>query len=190
MVAALYVQPRSVYHFIDGVDCWDEERDARTYPGTAPVVAHPPCATWGRWAYKAKQPTHDCFYYAAEHVACYGGILEHPAESAGWREMEWARPQIGLWTPAGDGGWTTEVLQRNYGHLAKKRTWLYYRGRATPPELNWGPPPSTEWYVATSPCTRRRIAAGLTTRFIGQAKAEATPWAFARLLVSIAKSAV
>jgi len=45
-VAALYVQTDGVYYGLPGVDPWDEERDARTYVGPHPVVAHPPCQLW------------------------------------------------------------------------------------------------------------------------------------------------
>ena len=49
MVAALFVQRGGVYFDVEGVDPWDEERDARTYAGPYPVVAHPPCKRWGRY---------------------------------------------------------------------------------------------------------------------------------------------
>ena len=45
-VAALYVESDGPYAGLDGVDVWDEARDARTYAGPYPVVAHPPCARW------------------------------------------------------------------------------------------------------------------------------------------------
>jgi hypothetical protein len=48
-VAALYVDPRGPYASMPGVDPWDVERDARTYAGPYPVVAHPPCGSWGRF---------------------------------------------------------------------------------------------------------------------------------------------
>ena len=50
VIAALFVQPRGIYSRIDGVDLWPEERDARRYAGPWPVVAHPPCERFGRWA--------------------------------------------------------------------------------------------------------------------------------------------
>lgn len=49
MIAALYVQATGCYAGLDDVDPWPEERDARTYPGPYPVVAHPPCERWGRY---------------------------------------------------------------------------------------------------------------------------------------------
>lgn len=42
MIAALYVEKDGCYFGIDGVDTWDEERDARMYPGPHPIIAHPP----------------------------------------------------------------------------------------------------------------------------------------------------
>ena len=50
-IAALYVETDGCYFGIDGVDPWDEARDARLYAGPWPVVAHPPCQRWGKlWA--------------------------------------------------------------------------------------------------------------------------------------------
>ena len=52
MIAALYIEepPRGIYFGLPGVDPWPHARDARSYPGPYPVVAHPPCARWCRLA--------------------------------------------------------------------------------------------------------------------------------------------
>ena len=50
MIAALYVETSGVYSGLPDVDVWGIERDARLYAGPHPVVAHPPCERWGRYA--------------------------------------------------------------------------------------------------------------------------------------------
>ena len=51
MIAALYVETDGAYFGLDGVEPWDETKDARRYTGPLPVVAHPPCQRWGKfWA--------------------------------------------------------------------------------------------------------------------------------------------
>ena len=49
MVAALFVERDGAYYGLPNVDPWDAERDARTYAGPFPVVAHPPCERWGKY---------------------------------------------------------------------------------------------------------------------------------------------
>jgi hypothetical protein len=46
-VAVLFARSDSIYKEFQGVDVWDKERDARNWPGGCPVIAHPPCRTWG-----------------------------------------------------------------------------------------------------------------------------------------------
>jgi len=62
---ALYVEPNSVYKRL-GLDCWDEKRDARTYRGPGPIIAHPPCARWGAmfWADGSESPGDDGGHFA------------------------------------------------------------------------------------------------------------------------------
>jgi hypothetical protein len=48
-IAAIFVETGGVYFGLPGVDPWDKVRDARSYPGPFPVVAHPPCQRWGKF---------------------------------------------------------------------------------------------------------------------------------------------
>ena len=56
-VAALYVDLNGIYPRLLGEDhCWDSERNALSYQGPHPVIAHPPCGPWGRFkAFCTKQ---------------------------------------------------------------------------------------------------------------------------------------
>lgn len=144
-VAALFVQTGGAYYGLDGVDPWDEARDARLYAGPWPVVAHPPCSRWCQLAYiNQKRYGHavgadgGCFASALASVRRFGGILEHPARTYAWPAFRLPKPVRGAgWTRAiGDPGWVCEVSQRAYGHPARKLTWLYYVGDAPPPLLD------------------------------------------------------
>jgi hypothetical protein len=145
-VAALYVDPKGVYADLPDVEVWDEARDARTYAGPWPVVAHPPCARWSRLAaftearfgYKRGEDG-GCFAAALAAVQTYGGILEHPAHTDAWDAFDLPKPTT--WS-----GWTTSLLvpgatayveQGRYGLPVKKATWLYAVG-VTLPDLKWG----------------------------------------------------
>src|SRR5580704_5568578 len=91
-IAALFVETNGCYFGLPDVDPWDVRRDARTYSGPHPVVAHPPCARWGRyWGGSPRKPNqyhlgHDegCFAAALAAVRKWGGVLEHPADSHAW----------------------------------------------------------------------------------------------------------
>lgn len=121
-VAALYVDRRGPYFRMPEVDPWDITRDARRYAGTMPVVAHPPCGPWGRLAHFYSGSEHDCAPSAVAAVRRWGGILEHPADSTLWRFCELPYPdQVGDQV----GGFTLVVDQVAWGHVARKRTWLY-----------------------------------------------------------------
>lgn len=148
MIAALFVESRGVYAGLPDVDPWDIKRDARTYAGPHPVVAHPPCQRWGRYwhggpSIKERKTLGDddgCFASALESVRKFGGVIEHPEASHAWETFKLAAPpKFGGWIRAGDGlGWTCCVEQGNYGHKARKATWLYVVGVNDLPELKWG----------------------------------------------------
>jgi hypothetical protein len=149
MIAALFVQKAGCYAGLPSVDAWDESRDARLYQGPHPVIAHPPCqrygalgfANWKRWGGEHNRPANDsgCFASALASVNCWGGVLEHPANSLAWPMYNLVRPVPDCWTASGLG-WVCEVWQSAYGHKANKRTWLYYRGGSEPFAMRWDRP--------------------------------------------------
>ena len=153
MIAALYVQTNGAYYGIDGVDPWDEDRDARLYDGPWPVVAHPPCNVWCIAAYPAITKGYikagddgGCFQHALDVVRTCGGVLEHPAYTNAWKEYALLRPQRGGgWSKSlYDDGWVCEVDQAQYGHAATKNTWLYAVGCELP-ALIWGKYPNAKY---------------------------------------------
>ena len=83
-VAVLCVSKNSIYKRIERVEAFDLARDARTFGGGMPVVAHPPCRSWSAYcAHQAKPLAGEkelgplCVAWLRE---C-GGVLEHPAHS-------------------------------------------------------------------------------------------------------------
>lgn len=136
-VAALFVRADSAYKALPGVDSYDAARDARTFDGPYPVVAHPPCRAWGRLRGFAK-PREDeraLALFAVAKVRGCGGVLEHPEGSTLWDvpgsalRGGHALPKPGAGIDA-HGGYTIAIDQFNWGHRARKRTWLYIVGVA------------------------------------------------------------
>ena len=128
-VAALYVDTRrGPYARLPGVECWGEERDATTYAGPWPVVAHPPCGPWGRLRGQCTLQRADLGPLAVEQVIRFGGALEHPAGSLLWAHCDLPLPGE---TPRDIGGRmvsTVEIDQCEWGHEARKRTWILLAG--------------------------------------------------------------
>lgn len=147
MIAALFVEKNGVYYGDDQVWPWSVEEDARNYTGPYPVVAHPPCNLWGkfalvnfkRWGGEHNRPGNDggCFASALSSVRLYGGVLEHPAYSYAWDTYNLEKPTFGRWSQSTDKEWVTEVWQSAYGHKARKKTWLFYSGNNPPFHLRW-----------------------------------------------------
>lgn len=193
MIAALYVEKNGAYYRLDGVDPWDEERDARTYAGPWPVVAHPPCQRWGamafvnyaRWGGEHNLPRNDggCFAAALHAVRLWGGVLEHPAKSRAWDWFGLTKPSGLGWQRCGTGAWTCEVWQSAYGHRANKATWLYAVGEK-PAELDWSRPVGSHQVGFHDQRGKDRNKPTLSPK-----EAAATPLAFRDLLISIARSA-
>lgn len=126
-VAVLFARRDSIYKTLPDCDVYDIDRDARTYAGGVPVVAHPPCRAWGRLSHMAK-PRHDekeLARWAVAQVRMYGGVLEHPAGSALWKDQNLPEPGAGR---DAYGGWTLTISQHWFGHRAEKMTRLYIVG--------------------------------------------------------------
>lgn len=193
-VAALYVKRGGAYWNLDGVDPWDQERDARQYDGPHPVVAHPPCSRWcrlaglveARWGHK-KGEDDGCFAAALASVRKWGGVLEHPAYSDAWAAFGLARPpRGGGWVPADfHGGWTCHIEQGLYGHPARKATWLYAVG-VDLPSLRWGRAPRGTALVSWC---GNSVAADEERPRVGKDDASATPEEFREVLLEMARSA-
>ncbi len=144
VAAILFAHTDSVYKTFAHLDVYDYVRDARTYAGALPVIAHPPCRGWGRLRrFASPRPGEkDLALFAVDLVRQNGGVLEHPAHSTLW-------PAAGLPLP-GDtdqwGGYTYPICQYQFGHRALKPTWLYICGLSAQ-EL-----PPVPFALGTPPC--------------------------------------
>lgn len=196
-MAALYVDPRGPYPSMPDVECWDETRDARTYAGPHPVVAHPPCARWCRLA-KFVEARHGyrvgddggLFAAALAQVRRYGGVLEHPAWSLAWSAFDLQPPATEGWAKTLTGEWVATVAQSAYGHDAKKLTWLLLVGAEPPRETRWGKPRGTRLighFAQRHTGDFNDTGRGHSAR-MPDGKTHLTPPAFAEFLVSIARS--
>lgn len=126
-VAVLFARSDSNYLALPGCDVYDAVRDARSFGGGVPVVAHPPCRAWGRLRQFAKaRPDEKALgLFAVDQVRSCGGVLEHPAESTLFNACFLPHPGE---FPDAFGGYTVEIEQFHWGHRAEKRTWLYVVG--------------------------------------------------------------
>jgi len=179
--AALYIDPRGPYPALLGHElCWDEARDARTYAGPWPVVAHPPCGPWGRLRFLCTKQDASLAPLAVDQVRAWGGVLEHPVDSLLWRHCRLPRPGE---LPDEYGGRTYRVDQVSWGHCCVKPTWLYVVGvpsRRVVADMRSGGVPS------------RRVTSGPRGPRLPSASQQArrrTPVAFARWLISLAEQA-
>jgi len=202
MIAALYVESGGCYFGLEGVDPWDEPRDARKAWGIGSAVAHPPCQRWGKFWHGSTRKPHQfklgddggCFAAAHDYIRKHGGVIEHPADTHAWKAFGlFAPPRSGGWVPSGDGGWTCCVYQGHYGHAAGKATWLVAYGlhREQLPELLWGKteqrihPRALELYGYEK---ARRV--GIIAMMGGKDKTKlrnATPEPFRNVLIEIAR---
>jgi hypothetical protein len=193
MIAALFVQPRGSYYGLPDVELWDEKKDARTYAGPYPVIAHPPCARWSRlaglvesrWGHK-RGDDGGCFESALASVRRFGGVLEHPAFTDAFAAYGLPAPNLGGWQRTLCGGWVCYVEQGRYGHPAKKATWLYAVTPAPLPSLDWCQLSDKETRARVAWCGNR-ISSRADRQRVSRRIASATPEAFRDVLLTIAR---
>lgn len=165
-VAALFTRPDSPYLRL-GCDCFDLARDARTFCGSVPVVAHPPCRGWSRLSHFAKvRPGElELAPWAVETVRRVGGVLEHPLASRLWRHMGIERGRRDRF-----GGVLVPIQQAAYGHRAPKWTGIYCVRTELRPRLCWG-----------------GVGEFVSVERMGRAERERTPFELASDLVEAAR---
>lgn len=126
LVAVLCVASNSVYKSMDAVEAFDPSRDARSFQGGVPVVAHPPCRAWSTYCAHQAKPApgeKDLGPMCVEWVRECGGILEHPAHSRLWDRC--GMPKLG---EPGGNEWSIKVSQAWWGDSRTKETWLFVSG--------------------------------------------------------------
>jgi hypothetical protein len=178
MISVLFVAKNSVYKTL-GVDCWDEERDALKWPGGNPIVAHPPCRLWSRWMKhfsKADPSEKGCARFAVKQVRQWGGVLEHPACSTLWDELNLPLPGR-----SDSDGITIAVEQMWWGHKARKATWLYICGCSDLPPIPFKMGEPECHYSAVRKIRKPNM------RRLSHKDRHGTPPEFARWLIAVAE---
>lgn len=178
-IAVLFARADSIYKTLPECNVYDAQRDAKTFTGGMPIVAHPPCRAWGRLRHFAnpREGEKDLALWAIDQVRKWGGVLEHPASSTLWPAA--GLPQPGQRDDAGN--WTLGVWQHWFGHRAAKATLLYVCG-IDPADM----PPMTLRLDEPTHVVQSRKRVDYRPH-ITKAEREATPLAFAESLVEIAR---
>jgi hypothetical protein len=189
-VAVLFARQDSVYKTLPDLDVYDSVRDARTWLGGCPVIAHPPCRAWGRLrSFANPRPDEkELAFFALDAVRKNGGVLEHPKGSTLWDVA--SLPLPGSFDEF--GGFTFPVFQNAFGHRAEKPTLLFIVG-CSPVDIPAHPIVLGEASHIIGSSGRRSDGSRLRKGDAGwrpevtKAEREHTPLAFAYFLVSIAR---
>ncbi len=143
-----------------------------------------------------------------------GGVIKHPAKSQAFSHFSLGKPLLEGWRPAEDGvGAICQVEQFAYGHVARKKTWLY-AAHVFLPDLRWGdsvgeepaspfspnvmtfqkPPKDSgpewreqrrAWYKWRAEVTGRKLT---TPELLSRKNRAATPLEFRDLLIAMAST--
>ena len=183
-VAVLFARHDSVYKTLPNVDVYDADRDARTYRGHLPVIAHPPCRAWGSLRHFAKPRCGErkLAIWSVILVRRLGGVIEHPAASRLWPTCHLPEPG----ERDAHGGWTLVVDQDWWGHRAEKRTRLYIVG-CEPGDIPPMPIKLEEPPCVVSPWAGLRSGMQGYRPQLRKAEREHTPLSFAEWLIELAR---
>lgn len=179
-VAVLFARADSIYKQFNNCDVYDIERDARTYTGGLPIIAHPPCRAWGQLSHLAKpRPDEkELAIWVIWKIRENGGILEHPLHSKLWGELALPKgKEIDKF-----GGFSLYIDQFWFGHKAKKPTLLYICG-IKPDEI---PEYPLRFETPTHLLTQWNSKTGKRLPEVSKAEREATPVHLAEWLIKTA----
>jgi hypothetical protein len=165
MIAVLFARRNSIHKKL-GCDVYDIGRDATTWPGGSPCIAHPPSRSWGLLSHMAKPRPgeRELALWAIAQVRKNGGVLEHPIYSRLWSEAACCD-----WGIRDDfGGVLIPVFQSWWGHKAPKKTGLYFVGHL--PELpEYQPPRMVQSVESMSQACREKTPFGLAAWLVDYA---------------------
>ena len=179
-VAILCARSDSVYRRLPGCDVFDLVRDAWSFRGGKPVVAHPPCRLWGELRHGVRLPWPSVLAevmlggWCVMQAAACGGVVEQPLRS---QLFERFRPGCGFFM---------NVPQMWFGHRAEKQTRLLICG-CRPVDV-----PRVELVLGDA----ERVITNVKSRPLGhplhraevtRAEREATPLSFATWLLDVAR---
>jgi len=126
-IAVLCAAKKSIYKTIENLEVYDEKRNARSYTGTFPVIAHPPCRGYSaftrHWA-KPRPGEKDLAFFCTERMLLNGGVLEHPAHSRYVRNFKMDK-RFRIAT----------IHQSWWGYPTTKKTWLLMPAHYKLPEI-------------------------------------------------------
>lgn len=178
MITVLCANKRSIYHKIARCDVWTAARDALNCTGGNVVIAHPPCAMWGRLYKQSKKDnwTHDKMLAAhcVQLVSEFGGVLEQPADSKLWDYFSLPHPYYANCPGEKPMGFSFCLDQHIFGHRGIKKTWIWIKG-IRPAQL------------PAFPVFRLLQTDLVPVCDMGRTERSATPPAFAEWLVDVAR---
>lgn len=115
-IAILCANEDSEYFKFEGLDIYTQKRPISEFKGGMPIIAHPPCAQWGKFKWRSKKDIEDKMLalQCIEHLAENGGIMEHPASSDIWKRN------------FPEGTRMYKIHMSDWGYKAKKETILAF----------------------------------------------------------------